>query len=145
MRHSFIKESIGFNPLLGRRDWLLFFGGLCAVVLLWEWVLQTPPAHGWDVRIPLLGAITSGTPSVIACLPVHGKVAAERVGSFMDRLARFGFVQDGEAGEGRIYKLKTPRWCRWDSNRVVIRTTNDGALQVTAPLHFYRRLKRLQS
>jgi hypothetical protein len=143
MRSSFIKQSIGFNPLLTRRDWLIFGGILAVAVLLWVVLVPATPSDA--ARGAVIGAICGSLPSLLGCLPVQGSVAAERSISFLARVEQAGFVAAGATAEGRIFNFKGPRWGRWDSNRIVIRTAADGALQVTAPYYFYFRLKRLQA
>lgn len=143
MRHSFVKESIGFNPLLTVRDWVIF-GCLYGAILI-AYLVAVSRSAGYDWNFVLIGAMAGSMPSVFACIPVRGRVAAERVVGFLARVEQFRFEPAGETAEGRIYNLKGPRWGRWDSNRVVTRTNADGSLQVTAPFYFYWRLKRLQS
>jgi hypothetical protein len=143
MRHTFIKQSIGINPLLSARDWLVLFGVLSVLVVIW--LLLPPDSATPFARGALFGAIGGSLPTLLACLPVRGTVAADRSTSFFGRVEQAGFVAAGETAEGRIYLLNRPRWIRWDSNRIVVRTAADGALQVTAPFYFYWRLKRMQS
>jgi len=143
MRHTFIKQSIGLSPLLTMRDWLLFFGIIGALAAIW--LLLAPDSAAPFARGALFGAIGGSLPSMLACLPVRGTVAADRSTSFFGRVEQAGFVAAGETAEGRIYQLNRPRWMRWDSNRIVVRAAADGALQVTAPFYFYWRLKRIQS
>jgi hypothetical protein len=143
MRSSFIKQSIGVNPLLTARDWLIFGGIFGAIMLLW--IVVAPGISSAAARGALFGAIGGGLPSLLGCLPVRGSVPAERSVSFLGRIEQAGFKPAGETAEGRIFNYKGPRWMRWDSNRIVIRTAADGALHVTAPYYFYFRLKRLQS
>jgi hypothetical protein len=143
MRHTFIKQSIGVNPLLSVRDWLVLFGVLGALAAIWLLLASDSSAPIW--RGALCGGIGGSFPSLLACLPVRGAVAADRSTAFYGRVEQAGFVAAGETAQGRIYTLNRPRWMRWDSNRVVIRAAADGALQVTAPFYFYWRLKRLQS
>ena len=142
MRSTFIKQSIGATPLLTARDWLVFGGIVGAVVLLGS--LLTPETAGPFLRGAVIGGIVGSLPSLLACLPVHGSVAAEHSASFVGRVEQAGFVAAGETAEGSIYVRQGPRWLRWDSNRVVIRRGDDGALQVSAPYYFYFRLKRVQ-
>ncbi|MTV41263.1 hypothetical protein [Duganella radicis] len=142
MRSTFIKQSMGFSPLLTARDWLLF-GAIVAVIVVLGLMLA-PAVAGPFWRGAIIGGIAGNLPSLLACLPVHGSVAAEHGGSFTGRVEQAGFVADGETAEGSIYRHRGPRWLRWDSNRVVIRRGADGALQVSAPYYFYFRLKRMQ-
>lgn len=142
MRSTFIKQSIGASPLLTARDWLVFGGTLGVIVVLW--LLLTPAAAAPFLRGALCGAIGGSLPSLLACLPVRGSVAAQHSGSFVGRVEQAGFVAAGERAEGSVYVRRGPRWLRWDSNRVVIRREADGALQVSAPYYFYFRLQRVQ-
>jgi hypothetical protein len=143
MRLSFIKKSIGINPLLTARDWLIFGGLIAALLLLWVVLTLQFGQAFW--RGALIGAIGGSLPPLLGCLPVRGIVAAERSISFHGRVEQAGFVPAGETAEGRIFNHQGPRWMRWDSNRVVIRSADDGTLQVTAPYYFYFRLKRQQA
>lgn len=143
MRQAFIKQSIGYNPLLGKRDWLLF--GLYIVGVIGASLLLSQFVSSAGARGALIGALAGGVPSLIACRPVRGTVAAERSASFLGRVAQFGYAPAGDSAEGRIYHYKGRRALRWDSSRVVIRTAADGTLHVTAPYSFYFRLKRLQA
>jgi len=142
MRSTFVRESIGINPLRSRRDWLAlaFMMGIIVTACL----LVTLDNAGPLVRGALIGALCGGLPPLIMCLPVHGRVAAENSASFMGRVEQSGFARTADTSEGRIYTPKRPRWMAWDANRIVIRDTADGALQVTAPLQFYYSLKRRQ-
>ncbi|WP_343728601.1 hypothetical protein [Duganella sp.] len=142
MRSTFIKQSMGASPLLTARDWLVF-GGIFGVIVV-VWLLLAPQAAAPFWRGALCGAIGGSLPSLLACLPVHGSVAAQHSGSFVGRVEQAGFVAAGEGAEGSVYVRRGPRWLRWDANRVVIRRAADGALQVTAPYYFYFRLKRVQ-
>lgn len=143
MKSSFIKQSIGVSPLLTVRDWLFFGGILGAIGLLW--MLLSSGISSGAARGAVIGGMCGNLPSLLSCLPVRGNVAAERSISFLGRVEQAGFVAAGETAEGRIFNYKGPRWARWDSNRIVIRTGADGALQVTVPYYFYFRLKRLQA
>ncbi|MES2164988.1 MAG: hypothetical protein V4476_27860 [Pseudomonadota bacterium] len=142
MAQTFHKQSIGFNPLLSARDWMvwgcLIAGFLAVAVFSSYWV---PSAI---VRGALVGACIGQMPALLMCLPVRGTVDAAGETAFMGRVQQFGFVPAGETGEGRVFNHKSPRWMRWDSNRIVIRPA-DGVLHVTAPLYFYNRLKRMQA
>ncbi|MYM91087.1 hypothetical protein GTP91_28425 [Rugamonas sp. FT82W] len=142
MAQTFHKQSIGFNPLLSARDWIVWgclVAGFLAVALLASY--WAPSAL---VRGALVGACIGQVPSLLMCLPVRGTVDAAGETAFVGRVRQFGFVPAGVTDEGRIFNYKTPRWMRWDSNRVVIRPA-DGVLHVTAPLYFYNRLKRMQA
>lgn len=143
MKTSFIKQSIGINPLLTARDWLLLFGLIGALGLAWRLV----PGGGANAfaRGAFVGGICGSLPGLIGCLPVRGSVAAERRLSFLGRIEQFGYRPAGDVGEEQVYNYKGARWMRWDSNRVVVRNAADGTLQVTAPYSFYFRLKRLQT
>ncbi|WP_332852902.1 hypothetical protein [Duganella sp. S19_KUP01_CR8] len=142
MACTFQKQSIGFNPLLSLRDWMVWaclVAGFLAVAVL---------AHFWMpdafVRGALVGACMGQFPSLLMCLPVRGTVDAAGEVAFLGRVEQHGFVPAGETDEGRIFNYKSPHWMRWDSNRIVIRSAN-GVLHVTAPLYFYNRLKRMQA
>ena len=141
MAHTFHKQSIGFNPLLSARDWMVWgcivAGCLAVAVLASHWLSNA------FVRGALIGACMGQLPALLMCLPVRGTVDAAGETAFLGRVQQFGFVPAGETGEGRIFNHKSPHWMRWDSNRIVIRSTA-GTLHVTAPLHFYRQLKRVQ-
>lgn len=142
MAQTFHKQSIGFNPLLSTRDWIvwgcLVAGFLAVAVLANSWV---PDAL---VRGALVGACIGQLPALLMCLPVRGTVDAAGEAAFLGRVQQFGYVAAGETDEGRIFNYKSPRWMRWDSNRIVIRSV-PGTLHVTAPLYFYNRLKRVQA
>ncbi|CAN7724609.1 hypothetical protein [Duganella sp. LjRoot269] len=142
MACTFKKQSIGFNPLLSARDWMVWgclVAGFLAVALLVSYWM--PNAF---VRGALIGACMGQLPALLMCLPVRGTVDAAGEMAFLGRVEQFGFVPVGETDAGRIFNYKSPRWMRWDSNRVVIRPA-EGTLHVTAPLYFYNRLKRMQA
>lgn len=142
MAQTFHKQSIGYNPLLSARDWTVWgcilAGCLAACLLLNRWMPNEM------VRAILIGGVMGQVPSLLMCLPVRGTVDAAGETAFMGRVQQFGFVPAGETDEGRIFNHKGPRWMRWDSNRIVIRSAGD-VLHVTAPLYFYRQLKRVQA
>lgn len=142
MRGTFVRESIGINPLRSRRDWLV----LIAIVAVIAAILAVVTADkaGSFARGVMMGALLGGLPSLVLCLPVRGRVAAENRVSFIGRVEQAGFVQTAETAEGRIYTPKSPRWMNWDSNRIVVRDATSDALLVTAPLQFYFTMKRRQ-
>lgn len=52
-----------------------------------------------------------------------------------------GFQVTHAANGQKTYPYKSPRWMRWDSNRVVMRELEGGDLYATIPLYVYTRLQ----
>jgi hypothetical protein len=142
MATLFIKQSVGLNPFLTRRDWLLQAGILAALVVGALFL----NAYGglYAGRGALIGGFMGTLLPLIMCLPVRGTIAASGEQAFLSRVAQLGYVANGETVEGRIYNFRGKRWTRWDSNRVVIRPGGE-VLKATMPLNLYWQVKRLQA
>lgn len=138
----FQKRSIGLTALASKRDWAIFscvvlgFLGLAYTALVWSFMGKE------DLRFMLIGAFVGMLPSVLMCLPVHGIVddlSRDGLDSFLRSMK---FVRYSERNETRFCTQNTPRWTRWDSNRVTVKQLSNGQLSVTMPIYCYQILKR---
>jgi hypothetical protein len=138
----FQKRSIGLAAFASTRDWLIFSAILLGFLVFIEAALWWSHMDRVAVRFMAIGGFIGMLPAVVMSLPVYGVVDELSRDALESFLRSMKFVRYVERDETTFCTQDTPRWTRWDSNRVTIRPLSEGKLSVTMPLYCYRILKQ---
>jgi hypothetical protein len=139
---AFEKESTGWQALATARDWgtaLAIAAGFVGVGLFL--IFRVGLERGAIIS-SLVGAMIGMLSSILLCLPVRGRVSALSKSQFVDAITELRFRFDTEQDGTAIYTYSSPRWMRWDSNRVTLSKLQDGDWDATVPIYVFRALKK---
>ena len=139
---AFEKKSTGWQALASSRDWALVLAIVAGFMGTGLFLIVRVGLERGAIISSLVGAVIGMLPSILLCLPVRGRVSSlsksQSVAAITDLRFRFDAERDGTA----IYTDNSPRWMRWDSNRVTLRKSQDGEWEATVPIHVFRILKK---
>jgi len=141
-QNIFQRQSTGFNPLLGIRDWTIFIFILAIIVLavttIFSWIGGSSSLM-WST---LIGALLGIMPSIFLCLPVSGTVSPIHKNKFLTVIFEKRFTLEYRHGTRSVYVFTSPHWMRWDSNRVTLDEAEGKDIEATVPLYIFKALQK---
>ena len=86
-----------------------------------------------------IGAFAGSLATMICVLPVKCVIRKEDKGRFVTRLKELGYALTDDGQDDQLYLPGSPRWQRWDSNRVSV-SLRASRVEAICPLLIIGRL-----
>jgi hypothetical protein len=136
------RLSIGGNPFASLRDVRVFIGTAAVVIFTIYVVLTQLSTPKKTIQVSMIAACIGMLPSLVATLPVCFRISQAQKRRLIAKLPDWRFGKDEETEDRLVFTPITPRWMRWDSNRVLFRSPDSEEVLVTVPLYLQRRLRK---